>query len=202
MSSITVNFHSMKTTLLALALILVAASWRIVTVYHPALFNVAPVTALAFCAAVYLRDWRWWLVPFAALTLSDLWLNQYHATQFGYTWSLGEMGLRAMCFAGALGLGWLVARRRNVLTLAAGALGSSLIFYVGTNSVSWFTDPFYAKTVAGWAQALTIGHPEFPPTLWFFRNTLLGDLLFTAIFAAAFEFATARETALARAPRA
>ena len=188
----------MKTNLLALALILVAALWRIATVYHPALYNVAPVTALAFCGAAYLRDWRWWLVPFAALTLSDLWLNQYHAMQFGYTWSLGGMGLRAACFAGALGLGWLVARRRNVLTLAVGALGSSLIFYVGTNSVSWFTDPFYAKTVAGWAQALTVGHPEFPSTLWFFRNTLLGDVLFTAIFVTAFQFATAQETARAR----
>jgi hypothetical protein len=192
----------MKITLLALALILVAALWRIATVCHPVLFNVAPVTALAFCAAVYLRDWRWWLVPFVALTLSDLWLNQYHATQFGYTWSLGEMGLRAACFAGALGLGCLVAQRRNVLTLAVGALGSSLIFYVGTNSVSWFTDPFYARTVAGWAQSLTVGHPEFPPTLWFFRNTLLGDLLFTAIFATAFKFATGRETAGARMSRA
>jgi hypothetical protein len=173
----------MKTSLLALALILVAALWRIATVYHPALFNVAPITALAFCAAAYLRDWRWWLVPFAALTLSDLWLNQYHATQFGYTWSFGEMGLRGACFGGALGLGWLVARRCNVLTLAVGALGGSLIFYVGTNSVSWFTDPFYAKTVAGWVQALTVGHPEFPPTLWFFRNMLLGDLMFTGLFA-------------------
>ena len=188
----------MKTNLLALALILVAALWRIATVYHPALFNIAPVTALAFCGAVYLRDWRWWLVPFAALTLSDLWLNQYHATQFGYTWSLGEMGLRAACFASAIGLGWLVSRRRNVLTLAVGALGSSLIFYVGTNSVSWFTDPFYAKTAAGWVQALTVGHPEFPSTLWFFRNTLLGDVLFTAIFATAFKFAMAHETAIVR----
>jgi hypothetical protein len=30
---------------------------------------------------------------------------------------------------------------------------------------------------------MTIGHVEFPPTLWFFRNTLIGDLLFTGVFA-------------------
>ena len=184
----------MKTNLLALALILAAAFWRVVTVSHPAWSNVAPVAALAFCGAAYLHDWRWWLVPFAALTVSDLWLNQYHATHFGYGWSPAEMGLRVACFASALGLGWLVARRRNVLTLAAGALGSSFIFYVGTNSVSWFTDPFYAKTFAGWVQALTVGHPEYPSTLWFFRNTLLGDVLFTALFAGAFTFAAAPAT--------
>ncbi len=185
----------MKTNILAASLILVAALWRIANVYQPVLFNVAPITALAFCAAVYLRDGRAWLVPFLALTLSDLWLNRHYEVQSGYTWSLAEMGLRVVCFAGTFGLGWLVSRRRNMLTLAAGALGSSLLFYVGTNSVSWFTDPFYAKTLAGWAQALTVGHPEFPSTLWFFRNTLLGDVMFTAVFATALEFALKHEPA-------
>lgn len=183
----------MKANLLALAFILAAALWRVATVYQPALFNIAPVTALAFCGAVYFRDWRLWLVPFAALTLSDMWLNHYHETQFGYTWTWTEMVLRALCIAAALGVGRLVARRRNVLTLAAGALGSAVIFYIGTNSAMWVTDPFYAKTAAGWWQALTIGHPEFPPTLWFFRNTLVGDLLFTGLFATALELALARE---------
>lgn len=183
----------MKTNFLVLSLIVVAALWRVVIVYQPTLFNVAPVTALAFCGAVYFRDWRWWLLPFGALTLSDLWLNHYHATQFGYTWPLSEMLLRAATVAAALGLGWLVSRRRNLVTLLAGALGSSLVFYFATNSVAWFGDAYYAKTFAGWWQALTVGHPEFPPTLWFFRNTLLGDLLFTGLFAAAFETAAARD---------
>ncbi|MDO8545052.1 MAG: hypothetical protein Q7S40_31800 [Opitutaceae bacterium] len=191
----------MKTNLLALALMLVAALWRVANVFEPSLFNIAPITALAFCGAVYFRDWRWWLVPFLALTASDLWLNHYHESRFGYTWSWNEMFLRMACVAVAVGIGRLVARRRNLLTLAAGTLGSALIFYFGTNSVSWFADPYYAKTMAGWWQALTIGHPEFPPTLWFFRNTLIGDVLFTILFATAFEFAAAREPVIARAAR-
>lgn len=187
----------MKTNLLALALILVAAFWRVANVFEPSLFNVAPVTALAFCGAAYFRDWRWWLVPFFALTASDLWLNHYHATEFGYTWSGGEMLLRLACVAGALGIGRLVARRRNPSTLAAGALGSSLLFYLGTNSVAWLADPFYAGNAAGWWQAMTVGHPEFPPTLWFFRNTLMGDLLFTGLFVAIHQFNTVRLPATA-----
>ncbi len=188
----------MKPHLLALALILAAALWRIATVYQPALFNVAPIAALAFCGAVYLRDWRWWLVPFAALILSDVWLNQYHAAHSGYALSAGEMTLRGACFLGAIGIGRLVARRRSLSNLAAGAIGSSLIFYLGTNSVCWLTDPFYPMSLAGWLQAMTVGHPEFPPTLWFFRNTLVGDLLFTAVFAIAFGYAQAREGTRAR----
>ena len=62
-------------------------------------------------------------------------------------------------------------------------LGCSVLFYLVTNSVSWLGDAYYAKTLAGWWQAMTVGHPEYPPTLWFFRNTLVGDLLFTGVFA-------------------
>jgi hypothetical protein len=132
--------------------------------------------------------------------LSDLWLNYYHATRFGFTWSFGEILLRLLCFAATVGVGRLVARRRNGLTLFGGALASSLIFYVGTNTVAWATDPFYAKTLVGWCQALTIGHPEYPCTLWFFRNTLLGDLLFTGIFALAVKLISARTTTASVCP--
>jgi hypothetical protein len=37
-----------------------------------------------------------------------------------------------------------------------------------------------------------VGRPEFPPTLFFFRNTLVSDLLFTGMFAVAMEFAALR----------
>lgn len=181
----------MKTHHLALALILLAALWRGLAVFEPSLFNIAPVTALAFCGAVFWQDRRWWLVPFAALLLSDLWLNHYHATEFGYTWSAGEMLLRIASIAAALGIGRLVAARRSVPTLLAGSLGSSLVFYFVTNTVAWAGDAFYPGTLAGWWQAMTVGHPEYPPTLWFFRNTLLGDLFFTGLFVAAMQGAAA-----------
>ncbi len=182
----------MKLPALALLLILAAAAWRIAVVLEPALFNLSPVTALAFCAAVFFRDWRLWLVPFAALTLSDLWLNHYHAATFGHTWTLPEMVLRAAAIAAALGIGRLVARRPHWLNLGAGSLAGSLVFYVVTNTTAWAADPYYAGTAAGWWQAMTVGHPEFPPTLWFFRNTLAGDLIFTGVFAGALALAGLR----------
>jgi len=185
----------MKTSTVALVLILVAALWRFGSVFEPALSNIAPITAPAFCGAVYFSDWRLWLVPFAVLMLSDVRLNHYHAIEFGYTCSFGKMLLRIACIAGALGVGRLAARRRNMLTLLAGALGSALIFCVGTNTITWAVDVHYAKTLSGWCQALTVGHPQFPGTLWFFRNTLLGDLLFTGVFALAMKLASAREAA-------
>lgn len=185
----------MKNHLVALVLILAAALWRIAVVLEPSWFNFSPITALAFCGALYFRDWRIWLVPLAALTLSDLWLNYYHAANFGYAWTLPEMLLRAGCLGIALGLGRLAARRPSVVNVLSGSLGSSLAFYLITNTASWSTDAYYAGTTAGWWQAMTVGHPEFPPTLWFFRNTLLGDLAFTGLFAGVIALAAASNRA-------
>jgi hypothetical protein len=53
-----------------------------------------------------------------------------------------------------------------------------------TNTGSWLAEPVYAKTAAGWLQAMTVGLPGFPPTWWFYRHTMISDLLFTAIFVA------------------
>ena len=176
----------------ALALILLATGYRIVAAWNPELVNFSPLMALAFCGGVYFRN-RWmWLIPFVALSASDLYLDHYHATQFGYTWNLGGVLVRTVCFAAALLLGWMVARRKSWLNLTAGCLGGALLFYLATNTDSFLGDVAYAKTLAGWWQAMTVGHPEFPPTLLFFRNTLAGDLLFTGIFAFALESAALR----------
>lgn len=176
----------------AIALILLATGYRIVAAWNPELVNFSPLMALAFCGAVYFRN-RWmWLIPFLALSASDLYLDHYHATHFGYTWDLGGVLVRTVCFAAALLLGWMVAQRKSWLNLMAGCLGGALLFYLATNTASFLGDVFYAKTLAGWWQAMTVGHPEFPPTLLFFRNTLASDLLFTGIFAFAMESAALR----------
>lgn len=178
--------------LLAIALIVLAAVWRVLAVYAPALSNFAPLMALTFCGAVYFRDKRLWFVPLLALTFSDFFLNAYYASAFGDTWSWSSELVRMGCFVAAIPVGRLVARHKSWLNLFAGALGGALIFYVATNTDAWLSDPMYLKTAAGWWQALTVGRPEFPPTLFFFRNTLVSDLVFTGLFATAMEFAARR----------
>jgi hypothetical protein len=183
---------------LALVLIVLAAGWRVLGVHVPALSNFAPLMALAFCGAVYFRDKRMWLVPFIALTLSDLYIDRYYAAVYGYQWSAGGVVVRALCFLAAIGLGATVARRRSWLNLFSGALGGAVIFYLVTNTASFLGDAAYAHNVSGWWQAMTIGHPEFPPTILFFRNTLASDLAFTGLFAVTMEFVALRrgETSL------
>jgi hypothetical protein len=176
----------------ALLILVLVAGWRVVGVHAPALANFAPLMALTFCGAVYLRDKRLWLVPFAALTLSDLFLDPYYSAVFQETWLWPSVALRALAFACALPVGAAVARHKGWLTLFGGALACSGIFYLITNTDAWARDPAYLKNAAGWLQAMTVGRPEFPSTLFFFRNTLASDLLFTGIFAGAMELAARR----------
>lgn len=171
----------------AIALIVAAAAWRMIGAQVPDLANFSPVMALAFCGGVYFRDRRMWLVPFAALAASDFFIDRYYAAQFHYAWTLGPAAVRLLCFAAGLAIGRVVSARRSWLALAGGALGSSILFFLVTNTVSWMGDAGYAGGAAGWWQAMTVGHPQYAPTFHFFRNTLVSDLAFTALFGLAME---------------
>ena len=179
----------------ALALILFATLYRVLAILDPGLSNFSPLMAITFCGAVYFRH-RWmWLVPFAALSISDLFINHYYLTEYGFTWPVSGFIARALCFGVALLIGDWVARRKSWLNLLNGALLGAIVFYLVTNTQSWAADPFYPKTLAGWWQALTVGHPEYPPTVLFFRNTFFGDLMFTGIFSGIMEWLAHRQGA-------
>ena len=173
---------------LAIVLIVLATLYRLLPTLDLSLSNFTPVMAIAFCGAVYFRN-RWmWLIPFVALSVSDVYINHFYAKEYGYTWPLSGLIARTACFGAALLLGAFVARRKSWLSLLNGGLIGAILFYLVTNTQSWWADPFYAKSLAGWWQALTIGHPEYPPTIFFFKNTLFGDLMFTGLFSGVMEW--------------
>jgi len=177
----------------ALVLILLATLYRLLPTLDLGLSNFSPVMAIAFCGAVYFRK-RWmWAIPFVALALSDVYINNFYARQYGFHWPVSGLVARTACFGVALLIGAWVAKRKSWLSLLNGGLLGALVFYLVTNTQSWAADPFYAKTLAGWWQAMTIGHPEYPPTIYFFRNTLFGDLMFTGLFSGIMEWVAHRK---------
>ena len=177
----------------AIVLIVLATLYRLLPTLDLGLSNFSPVMAIAFCGAVYFRN-RWmWLIPFLALGLSDLYIDNFYAREYGFSWPLSGFIARTACFALALLIGAWVAKRKSWLNLLNGALASAIVFYIVTNTQSWAADAFYAKTLAGWWQALTVGHPEYPPTVFFFRNTLLGDVMFTGVFSGIMEWLAHRK---------
>lgn len=177
----------------AVILIIPATLYRLLPTLDLGLSNFSPVMAISFCGAVYFRN-RWmWLIPFVALSLSDLYINSFYAREYGFAWPLSGVIARTACFGVALFIGARVAKHKSWLNLLNGSLLSALIFYLVTNTQSWAADAFYAKTLAGWWQALTVGHPEYPPTVFFFKNTLFGDLLFTGLFSGIMEWIAHRK---------
>jgi hypothetical protein len=171
------------------AFFVLAIGWsRYLPLENPALHNFSPVLALFFCCALYLRGHLSWLAPTVAVIGSDLVLNPTYGQN-----SLEPFMLTTYAgYATAFMLGKLVTRQRKPLTILGGILGSSICFYLLTNSFAWISNPAYPKTLAGLAQSLTVGLPGYPPTYLFFRNSILSDLIFTGTFAFVLEKALAR----------
>jgi hypothetical protein len=159
---------------------------------HPV--NAVPIGALALFAGVTLsRRWAW-IVPVAAMALSDLVIDP----------ALGRPLLdvsRLIIYAtvGATTLLGPLAKRPKVgrWLLPALSLSASTLFFLTTNFAAWLVLPqFYPRTFAGLMLAYAEGIP-------YFQNTVLADLAGTAVFFGlgwllqrAFSSLTAAETAL------
>ena len=165
---------------LALLLFGLALGARTVNLVLPAAANFSPVAALFLCAALFPVSRLFWLAPVGVLLLGDIW----GAWAGGYAFNLnGDYLVRLLAVGGVFVFGRLFASRLTFRTFPLLAVAGSVLFYLVTNTWSWYTDSFYSGGIGGWVQALTVGHPEYPSTLYFFRNTLLSDLAFNLAFA-------------------
>ena len=160
---IKINFAIVAVGLLAIVSLLM----RLVP--HPA--NFVPIAALALLAGTYLRR-RWAvLLPVAVMAISDLFIGLHSVILF--TW--GSFLLVGM-------LGWWIRREKNIWRVTGGTLAGSVIFYLVTNFAVWAFTPLYAKTFAGLVQSYYMAIP-------FFRNTVLGDVFYAAVFFGTYEIA-------------
>lgn len=144
--------------------------------------NFSAAYAFAFCAGVYFSGVWAWALPLGVMLGTDVALNIFYYQEPPLA---GYLFMNYACFALVIALGRWFGRKTSFLKLVTGGVLGAFLFYLITNTLSWIQDPAYAKTIAGWIQALTLGRPEWHPTTWeMFRNTLAGGGLFTALFAA------------------
>ena len=146
--------------MMVFVLIVLAAASRLLP--HPP--NFAPVAAIGLYAGAYANRRATWLVPFAALLLSDLVLGFYHPV---------SMVVNYLAFAACLGLGagWL-SRGRSLPRVAGAVLASAVTFFVISNFGMWASG-YYPRTWAGLVECYTAALP-------FFRNTLASDAVYSA----------------------
>jgi len=154
--------------------------------------NFSAAYAIAFCGGVFFSGAMAWWLPMGVLLGTDILLNVFYYHESVFT---PYMAVKTVSFLGIIALGRLFSPRANFFKLLGGGLLGAVLFYLITNTASWISDPAYAKTIAGWIQALTVGRPDFhPTTLEFFRNTLLSGGIFTALFVGAVKFTADTES--------
>lgn len=164
--------------------------------------NFSAAYALVFCAAVYFTGAMAWWLPLVTLLLTDIALNCYYAS-LGYpVWNLKTLGyllFNYVAYAVIILLGRRYRPGSSFISLLGGGLLGALLFYLITNTASWFFNPFnnleYTKTLLGWLRALTKGTDGWPQTWEFFRSTFLSTGLFTAFFVGAMKLTNAESPA-------
>lgn len=190
----------------ALLLVLSAVAYRIVMGLFVQsdstwLSNFAPLAAIALCGAAYFPGKYKFTVPLLALFISDVVLNIHYSASLLDPLILGRY--LALAVVGCLGLA--LQSRASLKTLLPASVAGSIVFYVITNAFSWLSDPGYAKNFGALIQALTVGLPAYSatPAWMFFRNSLVSDLFFTAVFVLCMNFgkSSARSRATAALPR-
>lgn len=151
----------------AFSLILMAALSRLLP--HPP--NVVPITALALFSGVYLQKKYAVAVPLAAMLVSDYFLG----FSWGTPWVYGSFIV--------IGLGglWLRNHRGVAQTIGASLLGS-VLFYIITNFGVWVSSGMYPPSASGLAECYVAAIP-------FFRNTVLGDLVYVGAMFSLFSLA-------------
>lgn len=162
--------------------ILVAAVSRL----FPHIPNFTPVAAMALFGGAYFTNKRMaMLMPMAVMFLSDVALELLTGWGFHDT-----MIYVYIAFAITSLIGIRVGRNVNTLSVAGGALASSVLFFIITNFGVWAASGFQAG-IAGLNTTYVLGIPFFAPTL-------VGDLFFNAILFGSFYLVQNRYPALVK----
>jgi hypothetical protein len=157
-----------KRSIVLAGIVVAAALARLVP--HPP--NVTPIAAMAlFGGACFANRKMAYLLPLAAMLLSDLVLG---CTRYGLWSLLAIQPVVYACILATTALGRLIQDRRSPWQVGAATLAGSLWFFAVTNFAVWAAGQLYPRTGSGLVACYVAAIP-------FFRNSLLGDLGFTAL---------------------
>lgn len=159
----------MKNIFIYSMLILLAAVSRLLP--HPA--NFTPIAAMALVGGVYFEKKYALIIPLVALFISDIFIGFHSTVPFVYG---------SFILIGLVGI-WLKSHKKPLPILGC-TIFSSLLFFVITNFGVWLTGGgwFYPKTLEGLIECYVMAIP-------FFRNSIIGDLIYTTGLFGVFEFA-------------
>jgi hypothetical protein len=136
----------------------------------PHIPNFTPIAAMAIFGGAYLNRRYAILVPVAAMFFSDIFIGFYSPIVMVSVYA-------SFILAGLIGL-WL-KKRKSPGNVILAAVGASILFFLITNFAVWLGG-WYPRNLMGLVETYTLALP-------FFRNTLLGNLFYTAVFFGGYE---------------
>lgn len=159
------------------SIVLLAAICRIV----PHAPNFTPIAAIAlFGGANFNSRWAAFIVPLSAMFISDI-LIGFHSL----------MPVIYFSFALTVLIGFFIRNQQRIITIATAAIASSALFFIVTNFAVWYGSIEYPKNAAGLMACYSAAVP-------FYKNSVLGDLFYTALVFGVMKIAEMRFPALAK----
>ncbi|MBI4097882.1 MAG: hypothetical protein HY426_02475 [Candidatus Levybacteria bacterium] len=152
-----------------LPLVIIAFGVLLRLIPHPP--NFAPIGAMALFGGAYLSKKYALIIPLIALFASDIVIGLHSTMPFVYL---------SFILIGLLGI-WL-KKRKNLPSVIGSAIFSSILFFVITNFGVWLVGNLYPRTLDGLIRCFYLALP-------FFRNTVIGDLIYVGLFFGSFELA-------------
>jgi hypothetical protein len=156
---------NLKKLISPLLIIFIAVILRLIP--HPP--NMAPIAAMALFGGAYLNKKYALIMPIIAMIISDYFLGFHNLILFVY----GSFFL-----IGVVGL--ILRNKINPKNIFFASIFSSIAFFLITNFGVWLVFNFYPKTSLGLLNCYIAAIP-------FFRNSVLGDLLYNGIFFGGYE---------------
>ncbi|MFM2048271.1 MAG: hypothetical protein RI955_819 [Bacteroidota bacterium] len=136
------------------------------------LANFSPIAAMAlFGSANFKNKSLGFIVPFCIMIVSDCFLG-FHSTMI---FTYGSFAL--ICLLG----GSFLRNGFSFYKIIGASIVSSIIFFIVTNFGVWVMQNMYTKDLNGLVTCYVSAIP-------FLRNTMVGDLFFSAVFFSAFEY--------------
>ena len=167
----------------ATLLVLVASSMKVIS--HP--HSIDPIIALSLFSGVIVKNRKMsFILPLFSMFFSDLLLEIIYPGNGFY--GSGQVGnYLSLLFITALGFGM---KQINIISVIGFSLMASIGFYLLSNTNVYLADygNYYSKDWNGYFNCMIAGIP-------FIKNSLINDLLFSAILFSGYVFVYKRQTA-------
>ncbi len=172
-----------RINILAIGLLVIAVVSRVI----PHIPNFTPIESIALFSGAYLASKRLsFILPIIGIYLADLVLNNTIYRSFfpdseSFIWISGYMVWTFISMLGIIGLGHLLKNRLKPINILGFSVLGSVMFFIVSNFGAWAGSTVYPKSITGIMECYTMAIP-------FFRNSLLSNLMFTAILFGSMEF--------------